>query len=49
MESMTPDDVQLDTVLPALKFCPLFQALQDEHFSQILKISDVVRFAGAQP
>jgi len=49
METMTPDDVPLDTVLPALKSCPLFQALKDERFSQILKISDVVRFAGAQP
>ena len=49
METMTPDDVPLDTVLPALKSCPLFQVLKDERFSQILKISDVVRFAGAQP
>ena len=48
METMTSDDVQLDTVLPALKSCPLFQALKDDHFSQILKISDVVRFAGEE-
>ena len=25
METMTPDDVQLDDVTPALKSCPLFQ------------------------
>ena len=48
METMTSDDVQLDAVLPALKSCPLFQALKDEHFSQILKISDVVHFAGEE-
>ena len=48
METKTQDDVQLDAVLPALKSCPLFQALKDEHFSQILKISDVVRFAGEE-
>ncbi len=28
--------------------CPLFQAFKDEHFSQILKISDVVRVAGEE-
>ena len=44
METMTQDDVQLENVLPALKSCPLFQALKDEHFEQILKIFFV--FAG---
>ena len=44
METLTQDSVQLDNVLPALKSCPLFQALKDEHFEQILKISEVVRF-----
>ena len=48
METMTQDDVQLDDVLPALKSCPLFQALRDEHFAQILKISEVVRFGAEE-
>ncbi len=48
METMTQDDVQLDNVLPALKSCPLFQALKDEHFEQILKISEVVRFGAEE-
>ena len=49
METMTPDDVQLEQVTPALKSCPLFQALKEEHFEQIVKISEVVRFSPEEP
>ncbi len=48
METMTQDDVQLESVMPALKSCPLFQALKDDHFEQILKISEVVRFGAEE-
>ncbi|HJS75483.1 MAG TPA: PilT/PilU family type 4a pilus ATPase [Vicinamibacteria bacterium] len=45
METMTEEQVRLETVAPALKACPLFQALKEEHFPQILKIAEPVRFA----
>jgi twitching motility protein PilT len=48
METMTQDDVQLKDVIPALKSCPLFQALKEDHFEQILKISEVVRFGAEE-
>lgn len=48
METMTQDELNLETVTPALKACPLFQALKDEHFSQILKIGEHVRFASEE-
>ncbi len=38
------EELSLDAVSPALKACSLFQALKDEHFSQILKIAEPVRF-----
>ena len=44
METMTEDQVQLESALPALKACSLFQALKDDHFSQILKIAEPVGF-----
>ena len=48
METMTEENVQLEAVAPALKACPLFQALKDEHFPQILKIAEPVRFAAEE-
>jgi twitching motility protein PilT len=45
METMTQDELNLESVTPALKACPLFQALKDEHFSQIIKIGEHLRFA----
>ncbi len=48
METMTEEQVQLEAVAPALKACPLFQALKDEHFPQILKIAEPVRFAAEE-
>jgi twitching motility protein PilT len=47
METMT-EELSLEAVSPALKACPLFQALKDEHFSQILKIAEPVRFAAEE-
>jgi len=48
METMTEEQVQLEAVAPALKACPLFQALKEEHYSQILKIAEPVRFAAEE-
>ncbi len=48
METMTEEQVQLDAIAPALKACPLFQALKEEHFPQILKIAEPVRFAAEE-
>ena len=48
METMTEEQVQLEAVTPALKACPLFQALKEEHYSQILKIAEPVRFAAEE-
>lgn len=47
MEAMT-EELSLEAVSPALRACPLFQALKDEHFPQILKIAEPVRFAGEE-
>jgi twitching motility protein PilT len=44
METMTEEQVQLEAVAPAFRACPLFQALKDEHYPQILKIAEPVRF-----
>ncbi|MGH9319388.1 MAG: PilT/PilU family type 4a pilus ATPase [Vicinamibacteria bacterium] len=45
METMTEEQVQLEAVAPALKACPLFQALKEEHYPQVLKIAEPVRFS----
>ncbi len=44
MQTVTIDDAQSEKIAGALSQCPLFRALKPEHFPQIIKIGEALRF-----
>jgi twitching motility protein PilT len=44
MENLTIDDAQRDRMIGVLKGCSLFRALKPEHFPQILKVAQALRY-----
>jgi twitching motility protein PilT len=44
MQPLTIDDAQSEKIATALSQCPLFRALKAEHFPQIIKIGEALRF-----
>jgi len=48
METVTPDAGQQRQLAEVLARCPLFRALKPDHFPQILKAGELVRFASGE-
>ena len=44
MQTVSPDDAQQQKLVGILARCPLFRALKEDHFPQILKAGELVRY-----